>query len=287
MTLLEIIVDILNYSKKPLKLGDIRSEIKKHKDYLNCTELQNIKEEAAAVSRCLSKFSAGSFPIIGVLLEETNKAKKFYLIRDSNYKILTIPELELHPYLVKFVNKRFNVFSKTINAVKVLKRINKIGKWTNPDMVGVNPLILNISGILQDEVIKMGILSSKVIEFYSFELKVKIDNNNVTESYFQTVSNSSWANYGYLVVGDLDTNTTFLSNLERLNNAYGIGIIKLNTEDPEKSEIIISARKKEIVDINFINFLAEINKDFNTFIKNVVEIINNKQLNINNFDKVI
>jgi hypothetical protein len=287
MTLLEIIIDILNNSEAPLKLGDIRCELKKHKNYLNCIELQNVKEEAAAVSRCLSKYSTGSSPIIGVLLEETNKAKKFYIINNSHKKILTIPELELHPYLVKFANKRFNVFSKTINAVKILKKINKIGKWTNPDIVGINPLILNINGILQDEVIKMGMFSSKVIEFYSFELKIKIDNNNVTESYFQTLSNSSWANYGYLVVGDLDTNATFLSNLERLNNAYGIGIIKLNIDDIEKSEIVISARKNEIVDINFINFLSGINKDFNTFVENVIETINNKQLNIDNFDEII
>jgi hypothetical protein len=250
MTLLEIIVDILNNNKQtPLKLREIRDKIKKHKEYENCYELHNVKEEAAAVSRCLSKYSTGSSAIIGVLLEGTNKAKRFYLRDTSNNKILTIPELELHPYLVKFANKRFNVFSKTINAVKILKKINKIGKWSNPDIVGINPLILNINGILQDEVIKIGMFSSKVIEFYSFELKLKIDNNNVTESYFQTVSNSSWANYGYLVVGDLDTNAAFLSILERLNNAYGIGIIKLDIDDPENSEIIISARKKEIVEL--------------------------------------
>jgi len=146
--------------------------------------------------------------------------------------------------------------------------------------MGINP-------ILQDEVVKMGILSSKVIEFYSFELKVKIDNNNVTESYFQAVSNSSWANYGYLVVSDLDTNTTFLSNLERLNNAYGIGIIKLNINDPDKSEIIISAHKNETVDINFINFLTGINKDFCIFIQDVIDIINDKKINTTKFDKII
>jgi len=237
MTLIDIIIDILNIAQSPLKLGEIRKKIKQHEEYQKCKELLNVKEEAAAVSRYLSKYSTGSSPIIGVLLEETNKAKKFYPINNLNKKSLTIPELELHPYLVNFANKRFNVFSKTINAGKILRKINKIGKWTNPDIVGINPLFLNISSMLQDEILKMGIFSSKVVEFYSFELKIKIDNSNITESFFQTVSNSSWANYGYLVVGDLDTNTTFLSNLERLNNAYGIGIIKLNSDDFEKVKL--------------------------------------------------
>jgi hypothetical protein len=65
-------------------------------------------------------------------------------------------------------------------------------------------------------------LSTKVIQFYSFELKLKIDKSNITECYFQAVSNSSWANFGYLVVSDLDTDSFFLSNLARLNNGYGI-----------------------------------------------------------------
>jgi len=287
MQLIEIVTDILKNTQKPLQLREIKYAVKNHKEYLNCKEIHNVKEKSAAVSRCLSKYSTGSSPIIGVLLEETNKAKKFYLRNNANSQVLTIPELELHPYLVKFVNKRFNVFSKTINAGKILKRIDKIGKWTNPDIVGVNPLIMNINEILQDEVVKIGMFSSKVIEFYSFELKVKIDNNNVTESYFQAVSNSSWANYGYLVVGDLDKNITFLSNLERLNNAYGIGIIKLNINDPEKSEIIISAQKKETIDINFINFLTGINKDFNIFIQDVINIVNDKKINALKFDKII
>jgi hypothetical protein len=287
MELIEIIIDILNNTEEPLRLREIRSKVREHKEYLNCNELQKVKEEAAAISRCLSKFSTGSRPTFGIFIEETNKAKKFYLRKNQKNPIKIIPELELHPYLVKFVNKKFNVFSKTINASKILGKIGKIGKWTNPDIVGINPLILNINNILQDEAVKIGMFSSKVIEFYSFELKIKIDNTNVIESFFQTVSNSSWANYGYLVVGDLDNNSGFLSNLERLNNVYGIGIIKLNIENPEKSEIIIPARKKDNVDINFINFLLNRNKDFSCFIKTVIETINNKRININDFDKIV
>jgi len=130
MLLIEIVIDILKNTQRPLQLREIKHAVKNHKEYFNCKEIHDVKEESATISRCLSKYSTGSSPIIGVLLEETNKPKKFYLGKNVNSQILTIPELELHPYLVKFVNKRFNVISKTINAVKILKRIDKIGKWT-------------------------------------------------------------------------------------------------------------------------------------------------------------
>jgi len=40
-----------------------------------------------------------------------------------------------------------------------------------------------------------------------------------------------------------------------------------NTKNPEKSEIIVSAREKEAVDINFMNYLSNINQDFYTLIR--------------------
>ena len=141
--------------------------------------------------------------------------------------------------------------------------------------------------MFQKEVEKLGFLSTKVIQFYSFELKLKIDKSNVIEAYFQAVSNSSWANLGYLVVGDLDTDAVFLSNLTRLNQGYGIGVIKLNLENPIRSEVIVSAREREIVDINFMNFLAEMNQDFYGFIETTVDIIEKKAIKLDKFDKIL
>lgn len=92
---------------------------------------------------------------------------------------------------------------------------------------------------------------------------------------------------GYLVVGDLDTDAVFLSNLARLNNGYGIDVIKLNLENPIRSEIIVSAREREIVDINFMNFLAEMNQDFYSFIETTVDIIEKKEIKFSKFDEII
>lgn len=286
MKLVELIIDILEHSETPLKQGEILAIAEKHKHYKECEELQKVKVPLSAVARCLTKYSGGSNPVFGIFFEGKNKKsqKRFFLKTKDIPEVKNIPESSLHPFLVRFVNERFNVFCKTINALKIAKKKDKIGKWTNPDIVGVNPVILNLNPLFQKEVEKLGMLSTKVIQFYSFELKLKIDKSNITECYFQAVSNSSWANLGYLVVGDLDIDPIFLSNLARLNNGYGIGVIKLNLDNPSKSEIIVSAREREVVDINFMNFLSEMNHDFYNFIESVGNIISKKEIDIKKFD---
>jgi hypothetical protein len=288
MTLIKIIIDILNKSEMPLKQGEILELALQHSNYKQCLELQRVKVPLSAVARNLTKYSGCSNPVIGVFYEGKEKfsQKRFYVKSDDIPEIKLIQEITMHPPLVQFVFERFNVYSKTINALKTIKKKDKIGKWTNPDIVGIDPVLLNLNPLFQREVEKLGILSTKVIQFYSFELKLKIDKSNITECYFQAVSNSSWANFGYLVVGDMDTNASFIANLVRLNNGYGIGVIKLDIENPSKSEIIVSARENEIVDINFMNFLSEINQDVYDFIEEAGKTIIKKAVIRKSFDVI-
>lgn len=43
------------------------------------------------------------------------------------------------------------------------------------------------------------------IKLFSYEIKRELNFNNLRESYFQAVSNSSWANEGYLVAAEVET----------------------------------------------------------------------------------
>lgn len=286
MEIIELIIDILEHSDKPLKQGEILDLAKLHPHYHLCTKLQNVRVPLSAVARCLTKYSSGSNPVIGIYDEgKVKHSQKRFFLRSKNIPSVTlVSELSLHPYLVKFAKSRFNVYCKTINALKVSKKKDKIGKWTNPDIVGINPTILSLTPLFQREIEKLGMFSTKVFQFYSFELKLKIDKSNITECYFQAVSNSNWANYAYLVVGDMDTDPAFIDNLIRLNNGYGVGIIKLDTEDPLKSEVILSARERDIVDINFMNFLSDMNKDFYNFIASATTILKTKRIEESTFD---
>ncbi|MFH1402253.1 MAG: hypothetical protein ABIG87_01340 [Patescibacteria group bacterium] len=282
MQLINLIIEALKTSRHPLTQDDILGLIKNNPKHLNCEEFIRVKVPRSAVARQLTKYSSGSIPILRKV-----EARKFQLITEKIPIETLLREIDLHPVLVKFAFERFNVHCKTISAVKIKKRGNKINKWSNPDIVGIAPVLLNLNDLFQSEVEKQGIISNKVIQFYSFELKLKIDKSNLTECYFQAVSNSSWANFGYLVVGDLDKDKSFISNLIRLNSGYGIGIIHLNSHNPADSEIIVSAREKEAVDINFMNFLSNINDDFYNFIKNSKKLIRNKKIRRNEFDKIL
>jgi len=80
------------------------------------------------------------------------------------------------------------------------------------------------------------------LNYFRFELKVSLNFGNLRQSYFQAVSNSSWANEGYLVTLRIDDDPTFKDEVRRLNNAFGIGIIKLNPENIYESEILFPSR---------------------------------------------
>lgn len=282
MKLIELIIETFKKTNVPLSQSEIFELVEKNPKKSECKEYLRVNVPRSAISRQLSKFSSGSNPIF-----QKVKSRKYKLISDKISKNNLVRESELHPLLAKFAFERFNVNCKTINAVKAKNRGNKINKWSNPDLVGVQFVLFNLNDLLQSEVEKQGIISNQVVQFYSFELKLKIDKFNLTECYFQAVSNSSWANFGYLVVGDMDKDKSFISNLIRLNSGYGIGVIYLNLKEPEKSEIIVSARERNNIDINFVNFLSSINTDFYTFIKDTKTIINNKQIEKLFFDKIL
>ncbi len=107
-------------------------------------------------------------------------------------------------------------------------------------------------------------------KLFSFELKISIGFPNLKESYFQAVSNSTWANEGYLVVKNIKEDV--LDELRRLNQSFGIGVIKLESEI-SNSKILLPAKEREI-DIPTLNMLVKQSpKDFEPFMEKI-----NKQI---------
>ncbi len=110
-------------------------------------------------------------------------------------------ESDLHPLLVKFLDKdsNFKLRCKTIDHRKCLK--DKKGKceWNYPDIVGVYFPYNKYSPFdkYDGEILKfLHHTGQKKHKLFSFELKVNLKLTNLKESYFQAVSNSSWANEG-------------------------------------------------------------------------------------------
>ncbi|WP_321504306.1 hypothetical protein [uncultured Methanoregula sp.] len=129
-------------------------------------------------------------------------------------------------------------------------------------------------------------LSMSSVKIFSFELKKDLNFSNLRQYYFQAVSNSSWAHEGYLVVGKLAEDSDLIDELRRLNNAFGIGIIKLNFESLDESEILFQSKVRAELDWNTVNRLIEENPHFRRFIEDVEEDLQLRKIK-GAYDKVL
>jgi len=174
-------------------------------------------------------------------------------------------ERDLHPLLVAFINSdsHFHGHTRTIYHENSSKSSKNAEKWMHPDLVSVNFPFDDLSNQCITLAKNAGI---DTITIFSFEMKREITGSNVREYYFQAVSNSSWANEGYLVAPQISEEA--MEQLSRLNSSFGIGVIKLNLDDVHQSEIILPSRDSEL-DIGMINELSSINPDFKDFITTI------------------
>ncbi|MGN8451836.1 HTH domain-containing protein [Helicobacter pylori] len=205
-------------------------------------------------------------------------------------------ERDLHPLLVKFLDgdPNFKLRCKTIYHERCLK--NKRGKceWNYPDIVGVYFPYNKYSPFdkYDGEILKfLHHTGQKKHKLFSFELKVNLKLTNLKESYFQAVSNSTWANEGYLVVKSIDKKDEkdVLDELRRLNQSFGIGVIKLESEI-SNSKILLPAKEREI-DIPTLNMLVEQSPvDFKPFMIDIntqIEKGLDTPIEMKSFDKVL
>ncbi|QCU00732.1 HrgA protein [Campylobacter hyointestinalis subsp. hyointestinalis] len=180
-------------------------------------------------------------------------------------------ERDLHPLLSRFVsfNENFKAYTKTIYHESSKKSQKGADKWLYPDMVGVSFEYRDY----QKELNKfIGKFDSLPIKIYAFEMKKHLSVGNFREYYFQAVSNSSWANEGYLVALDIDESDEELMDLiKRLSYSFGIGIISLSSQNVDESVILARARFRERLDYSVMSELSVKNSDFKKFIESVEE----------------
>ncbi|GAA7295759.1 hypothetical protein [Helicobacter pylori] len=197
-------------------------------------------------------------------------------------------ERVLHPLLVKFLSEdpNFKLLCKTIRHEECKKGEWGECKWNYPDIVGV---YFPYNKYKEETLKFLQHTGQKRHKLFSFELKIRINFSNLKESYFQAVSNSTWANEGYLVVFGIEgkNKDKVLDELKRLNQSFGIGVIKLESEI-SNSKILLPAKEREI-DIPTLNMLIEQSpKDFKPFMERIngqIEAGFDKQIDMNDFFK--
>ena len=177
-----------------------------------------------------------------------------------------VSEHDLYPILSEFLWSEFELYSKRIDE-KRSKNTKGAGgnKWLYPDLVGMEDLSRDWHREINDCVQQY---ADKKTKLWSFELKILVNRSNVREAFFQAVSNSSWANFGYLVASEIEGVDT-LKELRILSSLHGIGFIRLDAENPSESQIMISVKERTEIDWDTANRLTEENKDFLEYIKSI------------------
>ncbi|GAA8305640.1 COG2958 family protein [Helicobacter pylori] len=196
-------------------------------------------------------------------------------------------ERVLHPLLVKFLSEdpNFKLLCKTIRHEECKKGEWGECKWNYPDIVGV---YFPYNKYKEETLKFLHHTGQEKHKLFSFELKKELSFSNLKESYFQAVSNSTWANEGYLVVFEIEKDKV-LGELRRLNQSFGIGVIKLESEI-SNSKILLPAKEREI-DIPTLNMLVKQSpENFKPFMERINKQIEkglDTPIEMEGFDKVL
>jgi uncharacterized protein len=299
---LDLAYDVLKTAKQPLiyqeiwetaKLSDLSAKIKTSGktpwQTLGAQLYVDVRDNEESKFIKVGKRPARFFlkdrqpEISAALVSQIEKQEERKATSAPKYK-----ERDLHPILAYFAysNPSFNrgrsIFTKTILHEKSLKQ--GYNEWIHPDMVG---FYLPIED-WRPEVIEFNrLLDNNSIRLFSFEIKKALNKANYRESYFQAVSNSSWAHEGYLVASVILQDDDFLAELERLAASFGIGIIHLDLTDVNSSSVLYPARIKGTLDWETINKLCDQNPDFGKFVEDVKIDFESKRIHRAEYDEVV
>ena len=177
----------------------------------------------------------------------------------------TYSEHELYPLLIEFLHKELKLYCQRIDE-KTSRNSHGSGgnHWLHPDVVALEPLDQHWDPVVKD-CVRHG--NDSAIRLWSFEVKKQLTRSNVRQHFFQAVSNSTWASFGYLVATGLNNDVE--AELQMLASLHGIGVLILNTDSLYDSQILIPARERTAIDWQSVNRIVSENTDFHRFIEQV------------------
>lgn len=179
---------------------------------------------------------------------------------------ISLTEQQLYPLLMQYLSAEQKLYCMRVDEKR---SSNKYGlnanKWLHPDIVAMQPIAKDWHELVRTCVLQG---DGQSVRLWSFEVKKQLTRSNVREYYFQAVSNSTWANEGYLVCTGIAGDGTE-DELRMLAALHGIGVIVLDVREPldlANSEIIIPAKQRSDIDWQTVNRLVVENADMQDFV---------------------
>jgi hypothetical protein len=192
--------------------------------------------------------------------EENNKDIPITSMANSS----SLSEHDLYPLLIDYLNSEHKLFCMRIDEKKSKNQRGLGGNtWLHPDIVAMQAVDKEWNELVRT-CVKNG--DGQSVRLWSFEVKITLNSSNVRKSFFQAVSNSSWANEGYLVATSISDNKVE-QELRMLSALHGIGVILLNPENPSESEILLPAKSRPEIDWQSVNRILVENSDFKDYIE--------------------
>ena len=185
----------------------------------------------------------------------------------------------LYPVTIEFLREELNVYPIHIDEKYSSKMGPKGNEWLHPDIVGMENLSSGWKAEIKDYVFAA---EKRKVKLWSLEIKKSIRTYNIRRYFFQAVSNSTWANFGYLAAWFIDDDA--FNELRILSGLHGIGFINLDYGNPSKSQIVIPAREREDVDWSSANRLAKVNSDFRGYMDLILTVHQKDGKNIDSLD---
>lgn len=183
----------------------------------------------------------------------------------STGRLSQFSEHDLYPQLIDFLHQEMGLHCMRIDERKSRNSQGSRGNhWLHPDIVALQTLDAGWCESVRNCVKNSG---DETIRLWSFEVKKHLNRSNIRESFFQTVSNSTWAHYACLVTASLDDRVE--AELNMLCALHGIGVLLLDTDSLFDSQILIPPRERAAVDWQSVDRIVRENKDFEAFIENV------------------
>lgn len=140
-------------------------------------------------------------------LQKVQKQKDTEVAKKEKTETRKFNERDLHSILTAYAygDSHFKANLKTIHHENSSKGSKGQNEWLHPDLVGV---YFPFHDYKTETLEIQDHLSITSIKIFSFELKISLNFGNLRQSFFQAVSNSSWANEGYLVALNIDDDST-------------------------------------------------------------------------------
>lgn len=266
---------VKNSTNQYLTAREIAEQIiKTQKEFCNNKMSRTAKKSNEALLKQLIAEIGAHSPALEKLnvYRTADRPHKYYydpkLLNDDksicNFSVNKQEEKHLYPKLAQYCH------SLNIKTLRIDEKTSKnkggknYNKWLHADLVGYKDLAEKFNEETKECFIQY---SSERSYLYAFEVKDGIiTTSNIREYFFQTVSNSSWANYSYLVAEGIEDKAK--EELQLLCSGFKIGFLQLNKEEPIESDIVIQAPKTGL-DWDMINRIAVENPDFRKYLKNI------------------